>query len=662
GLPTVAAGTPYAGFISNNVANNSIDLVLTAGPIGITWSGAINGNWDVGTANWQTVGGSATTYADGVNVTFPDNVSAKSVTLAQTVTPLSMVVSNTGAVAYNISDAGAGLPITAAGSLTKQGGGALILDNAAVNSFPGGVTIAAGTLQFGNSDANGGLTTTTIIDNSALVIARNDTMTFGSSIQGTGGVTIQGGGTITLGGASSYTNTTSVNGNTILKAGNNAALGSAFGPTIIANGSTLDVNGYNLGTENIQVQGSGTSGQGAIDNSGASQLNALASVTLTGNTTFGTSANRWDIRSPVSGATNGLLSTGGNPYNLTKVGGQALLLVDTFVDPALANVDIQGGTLGLQGATTGLGNPAGMITVEPGAILFTYALATPLTKNITLSGTLQHANSSATLSGAIALTGGASMVEVAPGTTLNLNGVLSGGNSLTLTTYPGSSTGSGTLNLNGTNTFTGGLNVYQGSVNLNGNHVAAVGGANLFGGSLYVNNMLGGNLTSFITTTVGGSGAVLGFVEVDGTFNPGSVANAPGTFIAGNGMTFDGDASLVFDLATTNTIGAGVNDYLVVTNDLNANGNVITINLLAGSLQPGTYRLISYTGNFNGFFAGVQTAASISQVLTLDTSVPGQVNLIVTGVPDTLKWVSQSTNNWDNAAGSTNWLSLGGNT
>jgi autotransporter-associated beta strand protein len=662
GLPSVAAGTPYAGYISNNVANNSVDLVLTAGPVGIIWSGANSSAWDTGTANWLTVGGSSTTYANGENVTFPDGVSAKSVTLSQSVTPLSMVVSNTGATAYTFSDGGSVYPIAAAGSLTKQGAGTLIFDNAATNTFPGGVTIAAGTLQIGNTDANGSLATTAINDNSSLVIARTDTTTFGSSIQGTGGVTIQGGGTITLSGANSFTNTTQVNGNTILKAGNNAALGSAVGPTTISSGSTLDVNGYNLGAENVQVVGTGTSGQGAIDNSGASQLNALSSIMLAGDTTIGASANRWDLRSPVSGSTNALLSTGGHAYNLTKIGGQAVLLVDAFVDPTLANVDIQNGTLGLQGVTTGLGNPANTVTVESGATLFTYALTTPLNKNISLAGTLQHANSSATISGPIALSGGSSQVEVAPGTTLNLNGVISGGNGLTMITYPGSTTGSGTLNFNATNTFTGGLNIYQGTVNLNGNNIATTGGANLYGGALSVNSILGGSLTSYITTTLGGTGTVLGSTYVDGAFNPGASANTAGTFIAGNGMTFDIDATLTFDLATVNTIGSGINDYLIVTNDLNVNGNVVTINLLAGSLQPGTYHLISYTGNLNGSFAGVQTASSISQLLTLDTSIPGQVNLIVTGTPDILKWISQTTNNWDNAATSTNWLSLGGNT
>jgi autotransporter-associated beta strand protein len=662
GLPSVLAGTPYAGYISNNVANNSVDLVLTAGPVGVYWSGAVNASWDLGTANWLTVGGAPTAYADGESVTFGDSTTAKSVNLAQAVAPLSMVVSNTGATPYLFSDGGAGMAITAPGTLTKQGTGTLIFDNAAANTFTSGITIAGGTVQFGNNDASGGLNTSPILNNGALVIARSDTVTFGSPIQGSGTVTLQGGGTITLKGANSYTNTTLVTGSTVLKAGNAAALGSTNGPTIISSGSTLDVGGFGLGSERVQVSGAGTAGQGAIDNSGAAQTYALASVTLTGDTTFGASSGRWDLRSPVTGATNAVLSTGGSPYNLTKVGSQSLLLVDAFVDPALNNIDIQAGTLGLQNATTGLGNPNGTVTVEGLGTFFTYALAQPLNKKIALSGALQHGSGTATIVGPVSLVGGGSQVYVSPGTTLNLNGPVSG-SSLTMYAYPGSTTGSGTLNFAGTNSFADGLTVYQGTVNLNGNQAAVTGSTALQGGTMYVNSVLGGALNTAYGTSLGGTGVVLGAADVDGGFNPGSAPNIAGTFAAANGLTFEGDAVITFDLAAANTTGGNVNDYLIVTNDLNVNGNnMININLLAGSLQPGVYHLIKYTGNLNGTFGGAQTAAAISQTLMLDTSVAGEVNLIVTGSPDVLKWVSQSTNNWDNDAGSTNWLSVAGNT
>ena len=99
------------------------------------------------------------------------------------------------------------------------------------------------------------------------------------------------------------------------------------------------------------------------------------------------------------------LSTGGNAYNLTKTGNNLLLFVDTAVDPALANVTINEGILGLQGLTTGLGNPSNtVITVNgagagqtgpagsSGSILQFNNLINPLNKNVLLknSGIFMH--------------------------------------------------------------------------------------------------------------------------------------------------------------------------------------------------------------------------------------------------------------------------------
>jgi autotransporter-associated beta strand protein len=417
----------------------------------------------------------------------------------------------------------------------------------------------------------------------------------------------------------------------------------------------------NLGNEPVQAVGSGTSGQGAIDNSSTTaQVNALTSVTLAGDTTFGTSGAEWDLHSAVSGSTNGILSTSGHAYKLTKVGTPQIAIIDTFVDPALGSIDILSGPLVIRGATSGLGDPNYMLTVESGATLATYNVPAPLNKQVTLIGTLEHVNSTATFVGPMLVSGSPSQIEINTTTTLNLNGPVSGSGLLSVVAYPG--TGGGTLNFNGTNSFTGGFSMIQDTINFNGNNAAVTGPISVGGGALYVNSLLGGPVTSYSGTSVGGTGDALAPVEIGGTFSPGPT-NSAGTCTAGNGITFDGTATLTFDLAAVNTVGSGVNDLLIVTNgDLTVNGNNITINILAGSLQPGTYRLINYTGNLNGSFGTVQATTSLTQTLTLDaTSTPGQVNLIVSGVPDTLKWNTATSTNWDTAV-STNWLSLTGNT
>ena len=62
-------------------------------------------------------------------------------------------------------------------------------------------------------------------------------------------------------------------------------------------------------------------------------------------TTFGGTA-RWDMR-----GSSPSLSTGGNSYNITKVGTNQVSLVGVLVDPMLGNVDIQEGIFGIQTST-----------------------------------------------------------------------------------------------------------------------------------------------------------------------------------------------------------------------------------------------------------------------------------------------------------------------
>src|SRR5882762_3248568 len=149
-LPVVIGAPPYVGFISNNVANGSVDLVITSGPSSVKWvgysSGAPNSAWDIGnTPNWKTFAGAPTTYADANFVLFDDSASNGLVTLNQNVAPAGVTVSNS-ALSYILNDTGGGSFITGGGALLKQGSGTFILDQGGINDFSGGVTISGGTL------------------------------------------------------------------------------------------------------------------------------------------------------------------------------------------------------------------------------------------------------------------------------------------------------------------------------------------------------------------------------------------------------------------------------------------------------------------------------------------------------------------------------------
>ena len=156
----------WTGFISNDVANSSVDLVVTGGPAlprNLTWSGqdSNNGNaltsvWDINnTKDWLS-NATSVAYNDngglgGDNVTLNDNGATNVVTLAATVSPTTVTVSN-NVLNYKINDNNAGYSINGSGSLLKAGSGTLVLDNAGGLGITGGVTISSGTLQVGNND------------------------------------------------------------------------------------------------------------------------------------------------------------------------------------------------------------------------------------------------------------------------------------------------------------------------------------------------------------------------------------------------------------------------------------------------------------------------------------------------------------------------------
>jgi autotransporter-associated beta strand protein len=103
-----------------------------------------------------------------------------------------------------------------AGRLTKTGAGTLIVTGDPTVATTGIKTIAGGTLQLGDGGASGSIFTTTagsLTNNGSFVYNRNDPVTFGNLVAGTGTVTQMGTGTLLLSGANTYT------GRSIVKAG-----------------------------------------------------------------------------------------------------------------------------------------------------------------------------------------------------------------------------------------------------------------------------------------------------------------------------------------------------------------------------------------------------------------------------------------------------------
>ena len=211
-LGTLPSASPaYGAYISNNVANNSIDIVFTSGPSvpSLTWDGSPTSNWDTTTVNWKPKTGPNTAYAQGNFVTFDESLTGTpNVNLTTALTPGSITVSN-AAASYVFSGAGslsgvATLVKNGSGTLTlsETGGdnfsggvivnnGTVILDNAN-GSISGGTTINSGTVQVGNNDANGALPLGNVTDAGALVFSRANNIIVSNAISGAGTLTQNG--------------------------------------------------------------------------------------------------------------------------------------------------------------------------------------------------------------------------------------------------------------------------------------------------------------------------------------------------------------------------------------------------------------------------------------------------------------------------------------
>jgi autotransporter-associated beta strand protein len=111
--------------------------------------------------------------------------------------------------------------ISGTGKVVQNGAGTTIL--AGSNTYTGGTTIIAGTLQLGDGLSLCGYVGRNITDNSLLSFANPLAQTFAGSISGSGSLTKSGTGTLTLAGSNTYSGGTSITAG-VLALANSAAL------------------------------------------------------------------------------------------------------------------------------------------------------------------------------------------------------------------------------------------------------------------------------------------------------------------------------------------------------------------------------------------------------------------------------------------------------
>jgi autotransporter-associated beta strand protein len=569
------------------------------------WRGGASGAasiWDTGTtANWVK-NGSASVFSAGDIVEFDDGSLSSLVTLNGSLQAKAVLVNNN---TQNYTFAGAG-KLTGTNTLSKGGSGTLVVGNSGSNDFTGAVNISGGTLQVGDGAINGNLPGVNIVNNGALVFARSDSVAVPGVISGTGPLTQNGAGVLTLSGVNTFTGAVLVAHGTVRVDGNRA-LGDTTGMTVVTNGATLDLgtvslaaNALNLTNETIMVSGSGVGGNGAIVNSASnSQNNVLHLLVLAGDTTLGgpgdasnggNSPGRWDLRTTTGNPAS--LSTGNQPFNLTKVGGNQITFVDVTVDSYLANIDIRGGTFGIQGSTT-LGNNANTLTVRSNALLHLNTLSSTPDKPIVLldQAVMDSTAGNNSWNGPITLAGSNSFNIT--GGYLSLNAAVNGAGNL----YK---IGAATLYLSAANSYTGGTFVNNGTLILGASDAITASPIVSIGAGATLDASGVGGLTLAGGQTLAGSGTLTGDLNA-----PAGSTVSPGRPI-GN-LTVSGTATLAgltvmeIDKATPAT-----NNVLTAQN-INLGGTLTVISTnTAVALAPGD----SFT-LFNGSLSGAFAASNL---------------------------------------------------
>jgi fibronectin-binding autotransporter adhesin len=276
---TLSGGTSNFTVIAVGVSGTLTNITTTTPPeiavvispaargaTSLAWVGdGVANNWDIGTSNWVN-GATFFAFQAGDSVIFNDSGAPNTnVTVAVTVQPASVTVSNIQH--YTFSGGG---NISGSTGLTKTNAGTLSI--LATNSYTGPTVVGAGTLEVfnvangGSASAIGAATSnptnlvfygsvfkysggSAAMDRSATLngagvtvdVASGVNLTENGSFTGIGALTKVDNGTLTLATANTYTGGTVIS-NGVLATANDTANGAGFGPTsnpITLSGGTL---------------------------------------------------------------------------------------------------------------------------------------------------------------------------------------------------------------------------------------------------------------------------------------------------------------------------------------------------------------------------------------------------------------------------------------
>jgi autotransporter-associated beta strand protein len=224
------------------------------------------------------------------------------------------------------------------------------------------------------------------------------------------------------------------------------------------------------------------------------------------------------------------------------------------------------------------------------------------------------------------------------GTTGTVGTLTSAGN--VVVNGPGIVAFAGGASITGTTTINAGADLM-----VSGGAFSPVGNITMVAGStLDASGTTSGGFSLASGQTLAGAGTIKGNVSSGGIIAIGSGTTVGTLAFANNLSLTNGGTLTAYFNGSTNA--AASNDLITVAGNLSLTGTtILSLNTSSTPAAGSVYHLIQYGGTLTGSSANILYG---SRAATVDTSVPGYVNLDFTGLgPASLTWNGTSSSNWD---------------
>lgn len=239
----------------------------------------------VAAGNDTALGAGAVNMAEGTSVSFAvDGLSLANAFVLNGDPAFDVANSQTGTISGVIADG------ATPGVLEKDGGGTLILTGA--NTYSGGTTVSAGTLQGNSTSLQGNIT-----DNATLAFNQGGDGSFAGVISGTGALSKTGSGTLILNGANTYSGSTTISAGTLEVGDASHVHASVAGTVAVQSGGALlghGIIGGNVSNAGTVMPG-GSVGVLTVNGNYTQNASGTLNIEITPNTTPGTGFSQLQV-------------------------------------------------------------------------------------------------------------------------------------------------------------------------------------------------------------------------------------------------------------------------------------------------------------------------------------------------------------------------------